>query len=109
MQRDHYLPLKVIVSTLTPWSAARPSSCRCWAVRGTGTPVRSPSSRGPRRRVSGAAGCWRLQASTSGRLVEWESYGLLAPVEDGMYDAESVTVAGLIAELGAGSDRVRVI
>ncbi len=33
-------------------------------------------------------------------LEEWESYGLIAPLPDGVYDAEAVTVAGLVLELG---------
>jgi len=33
-------------------------------------------------------------------LAEWESYGLLVPLADGSYDAEAVTVATLVAELG---------
>src|SRR4029078_5340397 len=33
-------------------------------------------------------------------LAEWESYGLLAPDADGAYDAEAVTVAGVVTEMG---------
>lgn len=33
-------------------------------------------------------------------LKEWESYGLIAPLPDGAYDAEAVTVAALVVELG---------
>jgi hypothetical protein len=33
-------------------------------------------------------------------LQEWESYGLLTPLADGSYDAEAVTVASLVCELG---------
>lgn len=34
------------------------------------------------------------------RLVEWESYGLIVPAAEGGYDAEMVTVAKLVADLG---------
>lgn len=33
-------------------------------------------------------------------LKEWESYGLLVPLPDGAYDAEAVTVASLVVQLG---------
>lgn len=33
-------------------------------------------------------------------LTEWESYGLVVPLEDGVYDAEAATVAALVSELG---------
>jgi hypothetical protein len=33
-------------------------------------------------------------------LAEWESYGLIAPAAEGGYDAEAVTVARLVADLG---------
>ncbi|MDQ0778716.1 hypothetical protein QF026_007182 [Streptomyces aurantiacus] len=33
-------------------------------------------------------------------LDEWESYGLITPLLDGVYDAEALTVAGLVLELG---------
>ncbi|CAM5646504.1 MerR family transcriptional regulator [Streptomyces purpurascens] len=33
-------------------------------------------------------------------LRQWESYGLVTPLEDGAYEAEAVTVAALVAELG---------
>lgn len=34
------------------------------------------------------------------RLTEWESYGLIAPSSEGGYDAETVTVAKLMVDLG---------
>lgn len=34
------------------------------------------------------------------QLAEWESYGLLAEVPGGGFDAEAVTVARLVADLG---------
>lgn len=34
------------------------------------------------------------------RLAEWESYGLIVPAAEGGYDAEMVTVAKLVADLG---------
>jgi hypothetical protein len=34
------------------------------------------------------------------QLAEWESYGLVAPLPDGSYDAEVLTIATLVVELG---------
>jgi DNA-binding transcriptional MerR regulator len=101
MQRDHYLPLKVIREHLD--------------AIGRGEQVQLPAQ-GPQREL--LDGAWesdseRVTAARVGRsellaaaevseaeLDEWESYGLLARHEDGGYDAESVTVARLVADLG---------
>jgi DNA-binding transcriptional MerR regulator len=101
MQRDHYLPLKVIREHLD--------------ALGRGEQVQLPAQ-GPQREL--LDGAWesdseRVTAARVGRsellaaaevseaeLDEWESYGLLAQDEDGGYDAESVTVARLVADLG---------
>ncbi|MFF0447217.1 MerR family transcriptional regulator [Streptomyces sp. NPDC004609] len=101
MQRDHYLPLKVIREHLD--AVAR------------GEQPQLPAQ-GPQRELSD--GSWeadaeRRTAARVGRsellaaaevseedLVEWESYGLLVPDAGGGYDAESVTVARLVADLG---------
>ncbi|MER7489534.1 MerR family transcriptional regulator [Streptomyces sp. NPDC126497] len=101
MQRDHYLPLKVIREHLEAMERGEAAQL---PVLGRS---RDGEGGGPEAAAEGPAaariGRGRLLA-TAGiderMLVEWESYGLLAPVEDGMYDAEAVTVAGLITELG---------
>ncbi|WP_328680400.1 MerR family transcriptional regulator [Streptomyces sp. NBC_00322] len=101
MQRDHYLPLKVIREHLD--------------ALGRGEQLQLPSQ-GPQRELLDGpweAGADRPTAARVGRsellaaadvseadLAEWESYGLLAQDEDGAYDAESVTVAKLVADLG---------
>ncbi|MGW6570313.1 transcriptional regulator FtsR [Streptomyces sp. NPDC054975] len=104
MQRDHYLPLKVIREHLDA------------LARGEQIKLPSPS---PQRDLLGdAVGAWdadgdRPTAARVGRaellaaaevteeeLVEWESYGLIAPGPEGGYDAEAVTVARLVADLG---------
>lgn len=101
MQRDHYLPLKVIREHLD--------------ALGRGEQVQLPAQ-GPQREL--LEGAWEVDsecvtAARVGRtellaaaevseaeLAEWESYGLLAQDEDGGYEAESVTVARLVADLG---------
>ncbi|MER6346348.1 transcriptional regulator FtsR [Streptomyces sp. NPDC001595] len=99
MQRDHYLPLKVIREHLD-------------AVE-RGEEVRLPTVG---RQRDGEAGPEPAEAPTAARigraellaaagiddrqLAEWESYGLITALAEGVYDAETVTVAGLVAELG---------
>ncbi|MFE0701412.1 MerR family transcriptional regulator [Streptomyces sp. NPDC058872] len=103
MQRDHYLPLKVIREHLD--ALAR------------GEQVSLPA---PGRRRDPLEGSWEQDAvvepstvSRIGRaeliaaaevteteLAEWESYGLIAEAEGGGYDAEAVIVARLVAGLG---------
>jgi DNA-binding transcriptional MerR regulator len=99
MQRDHYLPLKVIREHLD--------------AMGRGEAVQLPVLS---RQRDGEAAVEVVEGPTVARvgrdtllaaaeigeqeLEEWESYGLIAPLPDGAYDAESVTVATLIVELG---------
>ncbi|MFE7135553.1 MerR family transcriptional regulator [Streptomyces sp. NPDC057638] len=104
MQRDHYLPLKVIREHLD--AAARGEQVKL--------PAQSPppGSRGPgeegweplgERRTAARVGRAELLAAAEvdeAELAEWESYGLLVPGADGGYDAESVTIARLVSDLG---------
>ncbi|MFI5757612.1 MerR family transcriptional regulator [Streptomyces sp. NPDC051569] len=100
IQRDHYLPLKVIREHLD--------------ALGRGERVPLPSAQ--RERLEGAWEAGPEEAPTAARigreellaaaevaesrLDEWESYGLITPMPDGGYDAESVIVAKLVADLG---------
>lgn len=104
MQRDHYLPLKVIREHLD--ALAR------------GEQVQLPAQATQSERPQDGAVPWKpeqclptvarigraelLAAAEVGEeeLAEWESYGLIAPAVDGGYDAETVTVAKLVADLG---------
>lgn len=101
MQRDHYLPLKVIREHLDALE------------RGEQIKLPSPSPQrdlldGPwdaegDRPTAARIGRAELLAAaevTEAELAEWEAYGLIAPVEGGGYDAETVTVAKLVADLG---------
>lgn len=101
MQRDHYLPLKVIREHLEAMERGEalplPVLSRQQEGGAGSEPSADPAStaaRIGRAQLLAAAGIDQEQ------LAEWESYGLLAPVEDEVYDAEAVTVAGLITELG---------
>ncbi|MFF9486728.1 MerR family transcriptional regulator [Streptomyces sp. NPDC014676] len=100
MQRDHYLPLKVIREHLDAMERGEAVQLPVLGRPGDGETAQEPAAEGA---TAARIGRGRLLAAAGideRTLAEWESYGLLAPVEDGMYDAESVTVAGLITELG---------
>ncbi|MDI3407492.1 transcriptional regulator FtsR [Streptomyces cavernicola] len=102
MQRDHYLPLRVIKEHLDA------------AERGEEMALPSVGpQRGPTDAVDDLAEVVVHAAALVGRaeflaaaevgeeqLDEWESYGLITPVADGGYDIEAVQVARLIAQLG---------
>ncbi|MFJ4521426.1 MerR family transcriptional regulator [Streptomyces sp. NPDC088810] len=99
MQRDHYLPLKVIREHLE--AMERGEAVPLPVVGRQRTPDDVPAQ-AEGRTVARIGRSELLAAADIGEdeLKEWESYGLLAPLEDGAYDAEAVTVASLIAELG---------
>ncbi|MET9295097.1 MerR family transcriptional regulator [Streptomyces sp. NPDC003077] len=106
LQRDHYLPLKVIREYLDAME------------RGEQVPLPAPAAPPARELVDGLE-AWpdpAAEGATAARvgraellaaaeveesdLADWEAYGLIAPVADGAYDVEAVTVAKLVAELG---------
>ncbi|GHC19142.1 MULTISPECIES: transcriptional regulator FtsR [Streptomyces rochei group] len=99
MQRDHYLPLKVIREHLDAMERGEAVPLPALGRQRDGEPAREPAE-GPtvarigREELLAAAGIGERE------LEEWESYGLLAPLPDGSYDAEAVTVASLVVQLG---------
>ncbi|MFI8436805.1 MerR family transcriptional regulator [Streptomyces sp. NPDC079020] len=102
MQRDHYLPLKVIRGHLdalargeqpvlpTPGGGQRDLSDGFW----DSGPGAATAARIGRSELLAAAEVGEEQ------LDEWESYGLIVAMPEGGYDAETVTVAKLVADLG---------
>ncbi|CAL9380714.1 transcriptional regulator FtsR [Streptomyces sp. enrichment culture] len=99
MQRDHYLPLKVIREYLD--AMERGEDVRLPALGrqrdGESLPeaAEAPTvARIGREQLLAAAGIEEAE------LAEWESYGLITPLSEGVYDAEAVTVASLVTELG---------
>ncbi|MFJ2260963.1 MerR family transcriptional regulator [Streptomyces sp. NPDC087844] len=98
MQRDHYLPLKVIREHLDAMergeAAPLPSVGRQRDGEAPNEPEGPVVARIGRAELLAAAGIGEKE------LDEWESYGLITPLLDGVYDAEAVTVAGLVLELG---------
>ncbi|MDX3801431.1 MerR family transcriptional regulator [Streptomyces sp. AK04-3B] len=99
MQRDHYLPLKVIREHLEAMERGEAVALPTVGRQRDGEHVLEPSdaptiARIGRTELLAAAGIGESE------LEEWESYGLVVPLEDGVYDAEAATVAALVAELG---------
>jgi DNA-binding transcriptional MerR regulator len=110
MQRDHYLPLRVIREHLDavdageeppalpgaeqhaiePSAAALPGS----AADPAHPEVFVPGPRLGRAELLAAAGVAEQQ------LADWESYGLVVATPEGGYDPEMLQVARLVAELG---------
>ncbi|MGW3630900.1 transcriptional regulator FtsR [Streptomyces sp. NPDC005122] len=100
MQRDHYLPLKVIrehLDALERGEAVRLPSLGRQRDGGDAEPLEPDAPAAVRVGRSEL-----LAAAEIGEheLREWESYGLIAPLAEGTYDAEAVTVAALVVELG---------
>lgn len=105
MQRDHYLPLRVIREHLD-------------AIERGETPPALPSTDarpGPLEEADrelvasgdvpsgvrlGRAELLAAAEAGEQELAEWEAYGLVAPGPDGGYDGEALQVARLVAELG---------
>ncbi|MEU9183592.1 MerR family transcriptional regulator [Streptomyces sp. NPDC048484] len=98
MQRDHYLPLKVIREHLDAPGRGETAPVPSVGRQRDGGAPSEPE--GPTVVRIGRAEL--LAAAEIGEQVldEWESYGLIAPLPEGVYDAEAVTVAGLVLELG---------
>ncbi|MFG2942463.1 MerR family transcriptional regulator [Streptomyces sp. NPDC048282] len=99
MQRDHYLPLKVIREHLDAMERGEAVQLPVVGRQRDGEAVPMV----PEVPTVARIGRDELLAAAEideSCLVEWESYGLIAPLEDGVYDVETVTVAVLVAELG---------
>ncbi|WP_405857276.1 MerR family transcriptional regulator [Streptomyces sp. NBC_01515] len=99
MQRDHYLPLKVIREHLDAMERGEAAPLPTVGRQRDGEVVLEPVE-GPTVARIGRAELMAAAGIGEQELDEWESYGLIAPLPDGVYDAESVTVAGLVLELG---------
>ncbi|MDQ0579664.1 DNA-binding transcriptional MerR regulator [Streptomyces rishiriensis] len=99
MQRDHYLPLKVIREHLDAMERGEAAPLPTVGRQRDGEAV-PEASEGPTVARIGRSELLAAAGIGEPELEEWESYGLVAPLEDGVYDAEAATVAALVAELG---------
>ncbi|MET7703715.1 MULTISPECIES: transcriptional regulator FtsR [unclassified Streptomyces] len=105
MQRDHYLPLKVIrehLDALERGEQVRLPSLGRQRDSGDAEPAVDLFGEAETPTVARVGRAELLAAAEieEQQLEEWESYGLVAPLPDGAYDAEAVTVASLVVELG---------
>ncbi|MGW8995255.1 transcriptional regulator FtsR [Streptomyces zhihengii] len=101
MQRDHYLPLKVIREQLD--ALERGEQIQLPAQGAQGDPADGAAQAAydrPTVRRLGRAELLAAAEITDEDLTEWESYGLLTADGGGGYDPEAVTVARLVTELG---------
>ncbi|MFE5600533.1 MerR family transcriptional regulator [Streptomyces coelicoflavus] len=100
MQRDHYLPLKVIREHLDAVERGEAVSLPRVGRQRDGEPAVPEPAEGPTVARIGRDELLAAAGIGDQELKEWESYGLLAPLADGAYDAEAVTVASLVVQLG---------
>ncbi|MCS0635598.1 MerR family transcriptional regulator [Streptomyces sp. LP05-1] len=104
LQRDHYLPLRVIREHLEAYERGEQIQLPAQAAPREAAdeePWEPPAA--DHRPAAARIGRDELLAAAEvdeARLAEWESYGLIAPLPDGGYDAGAVTVAKLVADLG---------
>ncbi|MBV7653219.1 transcriptional regulator FtsR [Streptomyces albidoflavus] len=97
MQRDHYLPLKVIKEHLDAVERGEE-----YSLPGVGRQreAQETDPGAPTVRRVGRAELLAAAEVGEEELAEWESYGLIGPLPEGDYDARAVRVAALVAELG---------
>ncbi|MFE6818354.1 MerR family transcriptional regulator [Streptomyces sp. NPDC057677] len=101
MQRDHYLPLKVIREHLD--ALARGEQIKLPAPGRRRDLVEGVWEQDPEPPTAARIGRAELLAAAEvaeTELLEWESYGLISETDGGGYDPETVTVARLVADLG---------
>ncbi|MFC9125221.1 MerR family transcriptional regulator [Streptomyces sp. NPDC057099] len=100
MQRDHYLPLKVIREHLEAMERGEAVPLPTVGRQRDGDSAPEPFEGPPTAARVGREELLAAAGVDEEELKEWESYGLVTPLEDGAYEAEAVTVAALVAELG---------
>lgn len=101
MQRDHYLPLKVIREQLDAIERGEQVQLPAQAPQGQLLDgAWDPEAVGPTAGRIGRAALLAAAEVSEEELVAWESYGLLTPDGNGAYAPEAVTVARLVADLG---------
>lgn len=102
MQRDHYLPLKVIREHLDALERGEQVQLPAPATpsRDLVEGVSEPGAERPTAARIGRAELLAAAEVDEATLADWESYGLIVSHAEGGYDIEAVTVAKLVADLG---------
>ncbi|WP_030544684.1 MerR family transcriptional regulator [Streptomyces albus] len=101
MQRDHYLPLKVIREHLDALERGeQPEVPAPGRARDLLEGVLDSGDAEPAPCRTDRAGLLAGAGVEERELAEWESYGLLSPLEDGSYGPDALTIARLLGEIG---------
>jgi DNA-binding transcriptional MerR regulator len=105
LQRDHYLPLKVIREQLAAGEAAPAAEAAREPREGpvpsrTAAALRESAAPVPQRRVARGE-LLEATGADAAVLERWESFGLVTAGEDGCYDPAALAVGRLVAELAA--------
>ncbi|MEU5542952.1 MerR family transcriptional regulator [Streptomyces sioyaensis] len=102
MQRDHYLPLKVIREHLDALERGEQVQLPAPATpsRDLVEGVHDADAERPTAARIGRAELLAAAEVDEATLADWESYGLIVSHAEGGYDIEAVTVAKLVADLG---------
>ncbi|WP_199553073.1 MerR family transcriptional regulator [Streptomyces sp. N35] len=105
MQRDHYLPLKVIREHLDALERGEQVPAAHMGQQRTSDEDLSvglalSADQPTAGRISRATLLAAAQVDAD-ELAEWESYGLITPSAEGDYEADAVQIAKLVVELGS--------
>ncbi|CAG6398140.1 MerR family transcriptional regulator [Streptomyces cocklensis] len=102
MQRDHYLPLRVIKEHLEGLDRGEQPALPGRAGDAPAQPQEAPESalRPPQELRVGRAELLAATGAEAAELDQWESYGLVEAGGDGGYDPDTVVIGRLIADLG---------
>lgn len=105
MQRDHYLPLRVIREHLDAIERGEQPPALPGAESRPGPLEEADRELAAAAAVAGGVRLGRAELIAAAEaqereLVEWEAYGLVQPGPDGGYDGEALQIARLVAELG---------
>jgi DNA-binding transcriptional MerR regulator len=103
VQRDHYLPLRVIREHLDALDrgerVALPGPAEAREALDGPEPAGQPEEP-PRELRIGREELLAATGADGAELAQWESYGLVEAGRDGGYDADTVNIGRLIADLG---------
>ncbi|MFE0105609.1 MerR family transcriptional regulator [Streptomyces sp. NPDC059009] len=100
MQRDHYLPLKVIREHLDALERGERVPLPSLGRQRDHEDGEAESDDAPTAARMGRDELLAAAEVDEQQLDEWETYGLITPLPEGGYDAEAVSVATLVVELG---------
>lgn len=103
VQRDQYLPLRVIKEHLAGLDRGeQPVLPGRAAAAPDGPPQDGPENalRGPQELRVGREELLAATGAAAAELDQWEAYGLVEAGGDGGYDAEALVIGRLIADLG---------